>query len=101
MAAINDAPAAGAGRGGGRGPAIVPTVNIEWDGLDRRIQRLTGMPGAVNNVIPAPDSRTYAFMSAGGGAAAASTMSCSRRYKSTACPSGERTLAVIEILVAG
>jgi tricorn protease len=61
MAAMNEAPAAGGGRGG-RAAAPV-TVNIEWDGLERRIVRVTNMPGAVNSVVPAPDSRSYAFMS--------------------------------------
>ena len=43
-------------------------VKIEWDGLDRRIRQLTMLAGTVSSVIPAPDSRTYAFTSAGDGA---------------------------------
>ncbi len=58
------ADAAPRGRGGVTG-AAVPDVKIEWVGLDRRIKQLTTL--AVNSVIPAPDSRTYAFTSAGGG----------------------------------
>jgi tricorn protease len=42
-------------------------VKIEWDGLSRRIRQLTTMASAVNSVIPAPDSRTYAFTSFGDG----------------------------------
>ena len=59
-----------AGRGGGGAPQNV-TVAIEWDGMERRIKKLTNMTGSVNNVVPSPDSRTYAFMAAGGGAAGA------------------------------
>jgi tricorn protease len=71
MAALNEAAPVGGGRGGRAGAAPPVTVNIEWDGLERRIQKLTSMPGAVSMVIPSPDSRTYAFMSMGGGAGAA------------------------------
>ena len=53
-------------RGPGGAPAKVD-VKIEFDGLDRRIKQLTSMAGSVTNVVPAPDSRTYAFTSAGGG----------------------------------
>ena len=55
------------GRGGVGTTPPVPDVRIEWDGLDRRLKQLTTL--AVNSVIPAPDSRTYAFTSAGGGGA--------------------------------
>ena len=61
MAALNEA---------GRGPraqgAPAAAVSIEWDGLARRIRKLTSMPAAVMSVVPSPDSRTYAFMSMGG-----------------------------------
>jgi tricorn protease len=70
MAALNETPAGGGRGGGGRGAAPAVTVNIEWDGLDRRIQKLTSMTGSVNSVVPGPDSRTYAFMSGGGAATA-------------------------------
>ena len=74
LAALNEGGGGGGGRGGrgagGGAPANV-TVNIEWDGMDRRIKKLTNMTGSVSAVVPAPDSRTYAFMAAGGGAAGA------------------------------
>ena len=58
----------GPGRGGrGAGGAIPKVeVKIEWDGLDRRVKKLTNMPGSVLNVAPSPDSRIYAFASIGG-----------------------------------
>ncbi len=62
---------AGTARGGrGAGAAATPPVQVKivWDGLDRRITQLTRMPGSVTSVVPAPDSRTYLFMSAGGAA---------------------------------
>ena len=72
MAQLNaETPAAG--RGGGAGAQAV-AVKIEWDGLDRRIKKLTSGTNSVSSVYPSPDSRTYAFMSGGGfggGAAAA------------------------------
>lgn len=71
LAALNEAPAPGRG---GRGANAVPvTVAIEWDGLDRRIKKLTSLPAPVMSVVPAPDSRTYALlsMSPQGGAPAA------------------------------
>lgn len=58
------------GRGGTAGGATATTpvqVKIDWSNLERRIKKLTSMSGAVSNVVPAPDSRTYAFRSAGGG----------------------------------
>jgi tricorn protease len=72
MAQLNaEAPAAGRG-GRGAGAAAVE-VKIEWDGLDRRIKKLTSGTNSVSSVYPSPDSRTYAFQSfggLGGGAAA-------------------------------
>jgi tricorn protease len=56
-----------AGRGGaGAGAAPKVDVKIEWDGLDRRFKKLTSMPGSVSLVVPSPDSKTYAFIAAGG-----------------------------------
>ncbi|HUR46720.1 MAG TPA: hypothetical protein VMZ27_12655, partial [Candidatus Saccharimonadales bacterium] len=43
-----------------------PEVKIEWDGLDRRIKKLTQVGGSVSTVTPSPDSRTYAFVASGG-----------------------------------
>ena len=40
-------------------------VKIEWDGLDRRIKRLTSVGGSVVTVAPSPDSKTYAFIASG------------------------------------
>jgi len=51
----------------GPGGAMKVDVKIEWDGLDRRIRQLTTLAGSVNVVAPAPDGRTYAFVSFGGG----------------------------------
>ena len=65
-AAARDADEAGRGRRGGA-PANVQ-VKIVWDGLDRRITQLTHMMGAISMVVPSPDSRTYLFSAAGGGA---------------------------------
>jgi tricorn protease len=60
---------AGTGRGA-RGGATAGSgtvqVKIVWDGLDRRITQLTHMTGSVTNAVPAPDSRTYLVMAAGG-----------------------------------
>ncbi|HWX23262.1 MAG TPA: S41 family peptidase [Candidatus Binatia bacterium] len=42
-------------------------VKIEWDGLERRMRKLTSLGGSVMSVAPAPDSRTYAFVAMGGG----------------------------------
>jgi len=75
LAALNEGTGGGGGGRGGRGagagaPANV-TVTIEWDGMDRRVKKLTSMTGSVSGVVPSPDSRTYAFTAAGGGAAGA------------------------------
>lgn len=40
-------------------------VKIEWDGLDRRIKKLTSVGGSVTTVAPSPDSKTYAFIASG------------------------------------
>ncbi len=70
QAALNEGGGGRGGRGAGQGggaatPPVV--VTIEWDGMDRRIKKLTSMTGTVASVVPAPDSRSYVFMSAGGG----------------------------------
>jgi tricorn protease len=41
------------------------TVKIEWDGLERRIKKLTSVSGSVSAVVPSPDSKTYAFVASG------------------------------------
>jgi tricorn protease len=41
-------------------------VKIEWDGLDQRIKKVTQLGGSVADVVPAPDSRTYAVVVGGG-----------------------------------
>jgi tricorn protease len=66
-------PSRGGGRGAGGGAPASVTVKIEWDGMDRRIKKLTSMAGPVTVVVPSPDSRTYALMSMGGAASGAET----------------------------
>jgi tricorn protease len=58
-----DAPRRGPGA-----PGAAPKVDvkIEWDGLDRRIHQLTRGIESVTQVVPSPDSRTYAFVAMGG-----------------------------------
>jgi tricorn protease len=56
------------GRGGGRVSQNV-SVQIEWEDLDRRIQKLTSLPTSVAMVVPSPDSRRYAFLAMGGAGA--------------------------------
>jgi tricorn protease len=63
MSALNEGTGSGAAGRGNRGPV---TVNIEWDGMEGRIHKLTSLPGDVLTVVPAPDSRTYAFLGSGG-----------------------------------
>jgi tricorn protease len=65
MAANETAGAAG-GRGGRGGAQANVQVKIVWDGIERRITRLTNMPGSVSYVVPSPDSHTYLFSAAGG-----------------------------------
>jgi tricorn protease len=68
MAALNEGPGPGAGgpTAGGRGPRGPVTVNIEWDGMDRRMKKLTSLPGPVVAGIASPDSRMIAFVAMGG-----------------------------------
>ncbi len=55
-------------RRGGQNATPKVEVKIEWDGIEQRIRQLTHMPASVMVVTPAPDSRTYAFMSQNAGA---------------------------------
>jgi tricorn protease len=64
MEAMRTGPGATPGAMRGR-RAPPPEVKIEWDGLERRIRKLANLPGSVMVVVPAPDSRMYAFLSAG------------------------------------
>jgi tricorn protease len=56
-----------AGRGGGRGGAGAPAgpveVKIDFDGMERRINQITRLTDNISTVVPAPDSRSYAFVS--------------------------------------
>ncbi len=40
-------------------------VNIDWDGLSRRVTRLTRLSENVTTAVPAPDSGSYAFVTVG------------------------------------
>jgi tricorn protease len=64
LAALNEG--GRGGRGGAAGAAPAVEVKIEWDGIDRRIKKLTTGASSVFSVYPSPDSRTYAFQSGGG-----------------------------------
>ena len=65
LAQLNDAPAPGPRPRANTG--LVAVVNIEWDNMDRRIQKLGNLPGAVMAVIPSPDSKTLAVEVAAAG----------------------------------
>jgi tricorn protease len=54
-------------RGAGRGAAAqaTPEVKLEWEGLDRRIRQLTRLSDNITSAVPAPDSRSYAFVANG------------------------------------
>lgn len=56
-------------RRGGQNAAPV-NVTIEWDAMERRIQKVGGAstPSGVSVVVPSPDSRTYVFQVANLGA---------------------------------
>ncbi len=56
-----------------RGPPAPPMVEIQWDGLERRIQKLGNAPGAVMSVSASPDSKTILFQVGGGFGAGAPT----------------------------
>lgn len=49
-------------RGGGDGAREKVEVKIDWDGLSRRVTRLTRLSDNVTTAVPAPDSGTYAFV---------------------------------------
>jgi tricorn protease len=61
-----ETPRRGTAGGTESGGAAKVEVKIEWDGLDRRIKKLTQVGGSVSTVTPSPDSRTYAFVASGG-----------------------------------
>src|SRR5262249_6062039 len=61
-----DTPRRGRGLGSATETNAKPEVKVEWDGLDRRIRQLTRLGGSVLTVAPSPDSKTYAFVAAGG-----------------------------------
>jgi tricorn protease len=66
------AEAAPAGRGGRGGAAAAPAnvqVKIQWDGMERRVQRLAANSGNISMVLPSPDGHTYLFQAAGAGGA--------------------------------
>jgi tricorn protease len=42
--------------------AETPEVKIDWEGLDRRIRQVTRISDNISTAVPAPDSRTYAFV---------------------------------------
>ncbi|HYT60558.1 MAG TPA: S41 family peptidase [Haliangiales bacterium] len=65
--ADTDAPRRGREPGSGTGTPAKAEVKIEWDGLERRMRKLTSMAGSVMTVAPSPDSRTYAFVALGAG----------------------------------
>ena len=64
LAQLNDQPQ---GPPQGRRPPAAPvTVNIDWDNLERRIQKLGSAPGTVISVSASPDSKTYLVQVGGG-----------------------------------
>jgi len=42
-----------------------PEVKIEWEGIERRIRQVTRLSDNVSTAEPAPDSRSYAFVTVG------------------------------------
>jgi tricorn protease len=42
-----------------------PEVKIEWEGLERRIRQVTRISDNITTAVPAPDSRSYAFVAVG------------------------------------
>jgi len=69
LALLNETPQGpGAAR---RGPAPPVNVTLEWDGFDRRIQKIGTAPGSVISVSASPDSKTYLFQAGAGGPPAA------------------------------
>ena len=55
-AALDRAP-----RPGGQ-PAAAPDVKIDFEGMDRRIRQVTRLTDNILTAVPAPDSRSYAFV---------------------------------------
>ena len=55
----------GEGRPGGRPEAKKVDVKIDFDGMSRRARQLTRLTDNVVSVVPAPDSKTYAFVAVG------------------------------------
>ncbi len=56
-----------------RATAPPVTVTIDWDDIERRIQKLGNAPGSVMSVSSSPDSKTYLFQVGGGFGPAAAT----------------------------
>jgi tricorn protease len=52
-----------------RGPRAAstppPEVKIDWDGIERRIRQVTRITDNITTAVPAPDSRSYAFVAVG------------------------------------
>ncbi|MBM3811281.1 MAG: biopolymer transporter Tol [Acidimicrobiia bacterium] len=59
----------GARRGPGGPAAQAPKVEvkIDWNGMERRFQQISRSSDSVIAIVPSPDSRTYAFVTIGGG----------------------------------
>jgi tricorn protease len=62
-----ETPRRGRGAGTSTPTNAAVEVKIEWNGLQRRIRKLTSLAGSVTSVVPAPDSRTYVLVASGGG----------------------------------
>jgi len=59
----------GAGPGGrSAGAQAPPEVKIDWDQLARRVRQLTRISDNIVAAVPAPDSRSYAFVAVSSGA---------------------------------
>ncbi len=54
----------GAGRGGAGGATAPAETKIDFDGMERRINQITRLTDSISTVVPSPDSRSYAFVSA-------------------------------------
>ena len=61
-----EGPSRGVARNGADTAGARVEVKIDWEGLERRLHKLTSMAGGVSSVTPSPDNRTYAFVAAGG-----------------------------------
>jgi tricorn protease len=49
----------------GGAAAAPPEVKIDWDGMARRIRQVTRISDSITTAVPAPDSRSYAFVAVG------------------------------------